>query len=331
MKKIIIIVFVLLFVAACTDEELAPVTQPNDLLQTLEETEQEEVETKAEEVVEVEIMQMYMSIRGEITSIEDDSFILETENGLVRFLTDNAFTLNLKETGIQTGDTIIGFYEPSVFMAQIEPPQYNPVVIVVGEFANIHLDRFDESLTSYDGSLTIQIGENTEIIYQDGEIYGGASAGLHFQRLLVIYGMSTRSIPAITTPDMVVILSETDLNFDGGVIVNGEPVLQAFHMGLGDDGFPTHVTLMAVLAVLEAPVNVSNGVVTVEGRNGTIVFEIDSYDFDVNGEIITLPFAAFQIDGTIYVPIRFFKDVFGMNNAYAMHNTVFIDDGEVME
>ena len=122
---------------------------------------------------------------------------------------------------------------------------------------------------------------------------------------------------------------------DGVVVfVNGVEVPGAFPMSINLEQpyAPTHVVLMEILAVLEAPVNVADGVVTVQGLRGTIIFEIGSEDFDVGGEVVTLAnLPSFVDDGTIYVPIRFFRDVFGMNNAYFSGGTVQINNDERME
>ena len=118
------------------------------------------------------------------------------------------------------------------------------------------------------------------------------------------------------------------------VFVNGVAVPGAFPMSINLENpyAPTHVVLMEILNVLGAPVNVADGVVTVEGLRGTIVFEIGSEDYVVNGEVVTLDnLPSFVVDGTIYVPIRFFRDVFGMNNAYFSGGTVSINNDERME
>ena len=119
------------------------------------------------------------------------------------------------------------------------------------------------------------------------------------------------------------------------VYVNGEYVPAAFTMGndLENPDMPTHVVLMAVLYALDqAPVSVSGGHVTVEGLRGTIAFEINSEDFVVDGETMSLDgMIAFEVDGTIYVPIRFFRDAFGMNNAYFSGGIVNINNEERME
>ena len=114
---------------------------------------------------------------------------------------------------------------------------------------------------------------------------------------------------------------------DYQVIVNGEPIPGAFHH-IADDGyFPTHVTLMPVLAALGAGgISVDDGEITLEGLSGTISFEVWSDAFTVDDETITLFYASIEIDGTIYVPIAFFRDVYGMGRAIFYSGHVMIDD-----
>lgn len=110
------------------------------------------------------------------------------------------------------------------------------------------------------------------------------------------------------------------------VIVNGQPVPGAFLLEGGGDA-PTYVTLMPVLAALGAEgINVDSGEVTLEGVNGSISFTVWSNDFAVNGDPIDLVYESFEIDGTIYVPILFFRDVFGMERAVFHDGHVFIDN-----
>ena len=302
---------------------------------------------------EFENLPLYASLTGTVVSFElveqldgtwNEEIEVETEDGLVRFLIDLDTVLFSRVEpdefdGLSIGDTVIGFFEPSVFMAAIYPPQYHLVALVHSDSLNAHIDRFDEELTSFDGSLTITPDEDTVIMFQDGWAFDGEIDELHNRRLLVVYDVSTRSLPAIATPSHIVVLFETVVHipgfvdgegFDGGVVVNGELLPGAFTMG-DDPAFPIYVPLMHILAALNAPVNVHRPIVTVEGLLGTITFELDSYDFDVDGEIVTLRYSAFEIDGTIFVPIPFFREVFGMNNAYVMNGTVFINNDEVME
>jgi len=132
------------------------------------------------------------------------TFLLQSESGSVNFIADfNTFTLG--ETP-EVGDTITGFYLlAGMPMALIYPPQFNVSAIVNGEFDNIHVDRFDDELVSYDGNLRLNIGDETEIILQDGEPF---ECELAHRKLVVVYDISTRSIPAMTTPSRIIVLFE---------------------------------------------------------------------------------------------------------------------------
>ena len=130
-------------------------------------------------------------------------FKLEGDGGSANFIADfNTFTLG---SAPEVGDTITGFFLMDMPMAMIYPPQYNVSVIANGEFTNLHVDRFDEELVSYDGSLMLNIDGDTEIILQDGEPF---DCELAHRKLVVVYDISTRSIPAQTTPSKIIVLFE---------------------------------------------------------------------------------------------------------------------------
>ena len=90
-------------------------------------------------------------------------------------------------------------------MGMIYPPQFTASVIINGDFINIAVDRFDDDLISYDGLLMLSIGDETEIILQDGELF---DCELAHRKMVVLYDISTRSIPAITTPSKIIVLFE---------------------------------------------------------------------------------------------------------------------------
>jgi len=131
-------------------------------------------------------------------------FHLEGENGSATFTT-NFNTFILGDTP-EVGDTITGFYLLDMPMTMIYPPQFTVSVIVNGDFNNVAVDRFDEALVSYGGDLMLEITNETEIMLQDGEVF---DCILYHRKLVVVYDISTRSIPAITTPSQIIVLFET--------------------------------------------------------------------------------------------------------------------------
>ena len=152
------------------------------------------------------------SVRGEVMEIDVHEMEYETliffridgENGDVTFVADfNTFILGDEPA---VGDIITGFYPLNSLMAMIYPPQYNVDVIVNGDFLNVTVDRFNDEFISSDGMLQLNIGDDTEIILQNGDPI--RLGELPNRKLVVVYDISTRSIPAITTPEKVVVLFE---------------------------------------------------------------------------------------------------------------------------
>lgn len=131
---------------------------------------------------------------------------------LISILTSDFQTINLtvapttyiyNQTQLKIGDAITAFYDTMAPVPMIYPPQYRPVAIVPaihGE--NIVLDYFNTELVSSDGRLRLTPGASTNIVMTNGQTYHRDPAN-HY--LLVFYGASTRSIPAITTPSKIVV------------------------------------------------------------------------------------------------------------------------------
>ena len=83
------------------------------------------------------------------------------------------------------------------------PPRYQPLAVIYNDGNyNVKLDYFDEELVSSDGELKIHVGPGTQISGTNGQPFLG---DLSKKTLLVFYGMSTRSIPAQTTPEKIVV------------------------------------------------------------------------------------------------------------------------------
>jgi len=94
----------------------------------------------------------------------------------------------------------------------------------------------------------------------------------------------------------------------------------------GDD-FPTHVPLIPIAEALNSAVNWNRdtGEVTLQGLNGSISFVVGDEDYDVDGETVSLWLPSMLVDGELYVPIPFFRNIFGMGSAMWMSGHVYID------
>jgi len=304
------------------------------------------------------------NVTGEVTDIHtndtgDQVFTIEGEYGTALLMTYfNTFVLGQAP---QMGDTITGYFAMDMPMAAIYPPQHMVSVLVNNDdfqddgISFIHVCRFiglegfgdNNQLISQDGQLIINLGgENTEITLQNGEAFDDEIIG---RLLLVTYAMNTFSIPPQTTPMQIVVLYERFVTGPEGidlpedwdapedvaphydVVIDGEGLVGALVIFWEEDAiFPTHVELVPVAEHLGTEVNWNQdtNIVTLEGLNGSISFTPGSYDFTVNGETVTLYSQSVDFYGSVYVPILFFRDVFGMPAAYSLEGRIYISSTE---
>jgi hypothetical protein len=69
-------------------------------------------------------------------------------------------------------------------------------------YQNVKADYFNSQLVSSDGALKLNIVPSTHIILKNDQPYNGS---LMNRNLIVLYGASTKSIPAQTTPYKIIV------------------------------------------------------------------------------------------------------------------------------
>lgn len=88
----------------------------------------------------------------------------------------------------------------------IYPPQYNAVVAAkMQDNRSIEVSRFDNMLLNESRTLQLNLGNGEMIYTTNNQRFQGSPAN---RELVVIYDMSTRSIPAQTTPKKVIVLCQ---------------------------------------------------------------------------------------------------------------------------
>jgi hypothetical protein len=86
----------------------------------------------------------------------------------------------------------------------IYPPQYQAVVMAkASPLRSVAVDRFDAQLVSSDGMLKLNVSPSTQIVLENDQPF---TARLENRDLIVIYGVTTRSIPAQTTPYKIIVI-----------------------------------------------------------------------------------------------------------------------------
>ena len=69
-------------------------------------------------------------------------------------------------------------------------------------YQNVKVDFFNSQLISSDGQLKLNLSPYTSITLKNGQVF---SRSIENRNLIVIYGPTTRSIPAQTTPYRIIV------------------------------------------------------------------------------------------------------------------------------
>lgn len=159
----------------------------------------------------------FFSITGTIETIEDFLINESQENlgcyKLISLRDDNGNPTNfvvspeayiLNNEILLPGDRVTGYYDGNAPVPLIYPPQYRALVMhKTSSFPNIKVSYFNSHLISSDNELKLNLSSSTLVVIRNGQLF---SHNLANHNLIVIYGATTRSIPAQTTPFKVIVL-----------------------------------------------------------------------------------------------------------------------------
>lgn len=159
----------------------------------------------------------FLSFSGTVTGISDFWVgptdedggcyqLFEVDNGygdIVNFVVEPS-TYFVDHAMVMVGDPVIGFYDADAPAPLIYPPQYRAVVMAVNTpYQNVKVSFFNRQLLSSDGSLKLNISSNTRVLLENGQAFNRNPAN---RNLIVVYGATTRSIPAQTTPSQIIVM-----------------------------------------------------------------------------------------------------------------------------
>ena len=158
----------------------------------------------------------FQSFQGTVTMISDFMIgvngegegcytLMAVDNGngnSVNFVVAPA-TYFVDHAMVAVGDRVTGYYDGDAPVPLIYPPQYRALVIVEeNPNRNVKVDYFNSQLESSDGQLRLNISSYTPILLTNGQPFTKSPAN---RNLIVIYGPTTRSIPAQTTPYEIIV------------------------------------------------------------------------------------------------------------------------------
>lgn len=131
-------------------------------------------------------------------------YTLQDDQGSIVTFTVDVRTYFVDGYKVGVGSQITCYYSTNAPVILIYPPQYRAVVVSQNlNDRQIKVDRFDQNLTSADGTLSLSISSETNIELENGQSFEGNLAG---RDLIVIYSSSTRSIPALTVPIEIIVM-----------------------------------------------------------------------------------------------------------------------------
>ena len=132
--------------------------------------------------------------------------LISVDNGLgaiVNFVVSPT-TYFVDHEMVSVGDIVTGYYDGDAPTILIYPPQYQALVMVKdNQNQNVKVDYFNSQLVSSDGQLRLNISPYTEIVLRNGQRFTRNPVN---RDLIVIYGPTTFSIPAQTTPYRIIVL-----------------------------------------------------------------------------------------------------------------------------
>lgn len=162
-------------------------------------------------------MENFKSFHGTITMINDfwtnasgeglgcyKLMSVEDEQGnLVNFVVAPS-TYFLDHVTVSVGDRVTGFYDGNAPVPLIYPPQYRAIVMAIDNpYQNVKVDFFNNQLVSSDNMLKLNIGPHTQILLENDQLFNRNPGN---RNLIVVYGPTTRSIPAQTTPYKIIVM-----------------------------------------------------------------------------------------------------------------------------
>ena len=276
----------------------------------------------------------YNSFTGTIIAINDHTeentlivTVEHAEGGLANIIVKPETAL-IDMDKLEVGQAISAFFYSNTPMIMIYPAQYVAQVVVNAEsnILNVVVDIFDENLVSFDGTLQINIGEDTVILNIDGSPFEGSIEDLIARHLVVFYTIATFSLPAQTTPSVIYVIPMEGMQaYDNenttvpatpyvvgtDVIISGEKVNAPVHNN------ETGVSTIALRPVAQAlGLNVNwNGELRVITIGDNIVIDIDAQTVTKDGEIVTLEIAPSIVNGVTYVSLEFITAVLGIPTA----------------
>ena len=129
---------------------------------------------------------------------------VENEQGTLINFVVTPTTYFVDHVMVLPGNMVTGFYDANAAVPLIFPPQFRAIVMARDtHYQNVKVDYFNSQLVSSDNNLRLNISPRTQIVLENGQAFNNNPAN---RNLIVIYGATTKSIPAQTTPYKIIVM-----------------------------------------------------------------------------------------------------------------------------
>jgi hypothetical protein len=168
------------------------------------------------EADEVQPLSEFARARGVITEIgefeaAEGSIIVSIKDSYLGVSRSNLIidnnTILLLEDELETGASIIGFYDATLPAPLIYPPQHRAVVVSTRVYET-QMGRFDgEFLRGY-RMIYILISDDMEmeIVFQNGEAFYGDLSELEGRAMVIIHSPTDMAVPFAIVPEKIIVL-----------------------------------------------------------------------------------------------------------------------------
>ncbi|MDR7857446.1 copper amine oxidase N-terminal domain-containing protein [Tissierella sp.] len=327
--------YIVLSMAACIT--LSPVlANANDIV---EEVTVISAPINSEEEIKVKD---YIKYEGKITSItKNEKYISimvkddasDPYNGMLFHIDEDVILLNdkamdfISKDSFKEGQTVTGYYSKDTIMLMSLPAQLSPDLIILNEAeepVTVEVSKFNKELISTDGMLKISPTDTTIITDKNGNKVD--KEDLVDRDLIVFYTISTKSIPAQTGPEKIIVMDKEDTVLEvetpepeviqAEVSVLNKALINEKEITLDKELYKNEkdivmVPLRQIAETLGYEVNWNNDLRKAELTKGAqwtaVTIGEDNYSF---AKMLVRLGAAPEIkDSTTYVPLNFLEEI----------------------
>lgn len=240
-----------------------------------------------------EVENEFIKTSGEILELTDTNGNIsilvsseEDEHGIVFHMSedvsiwDRATEEVVKSESLEVGMKLDVFYHKNTPTTMSIPAQLTPDIVVIQDeevMGTTYVGEFDEELVSLENSLKLNMSEETIIVNSKGEAL--EAEDIAGEVVMVFYTISTKSIPAKTTPSKVVVFQ-----------AEGRQEMISLRAKAAELGYKLEWNHQAKSAKLTK-------------ENQTIVITLGSVDYTLNKSLGQFDVAPELRDGAMYVPV----------------------------